>query len=62
MLVPCVAPKFVPMIVTIAPTAPLAGDRELIVGTTTSFTVMVNDRVTLNSPSLTVTVIVAVPD
>ena len=62
-LVPWVDPKFVPVIVTVAPTTPLVGDIELIVGASfTAFTVTVNDRVALNVPSLTVTVIVAVPD
>jgi hypothetical protein len=31
-LVPCVAPKFVPVIVTDAPTAPLVGDKLVILG------------------------------
>ena len=31
-LVPCVDPKFVPVIVTDAPTAPLVGDSDVIVG------------------------------
>src|SRR5262245_8267974 len=39
-LVPCVAPKFVPVIVTAAPTAPLVGDSDVIVavGTTVNAT------------------------
>jgi hypothetical protein len=31
-LLPCVEPKFVPVIVTVVPTAPEVGDRLLIVG------------------------------
>ena len=61
-LVPCVDPNFVPVIAIDVPTVPLVGDRELIVGVVSAFTVTVNDREALNSPSLTVTVIVAVPD
>ena len=40
MLVPCVDPKFVPVIVTDAPTAPLVGDSDVIVavGTTVNVT------------------------
>ena len=34
MLVPCVAPKFNPVIVTDAPTAPEVGDRLLMLGNT----------------------------
>jgi hypothetical protein len=35
-LLPCVGPKFAPVIVTTAPTAPVMGDRLVIVGAATS--------------------------
>ena len=37
-LVPCVEPKFVPVIVTDAPTAPVVGDRLLMLGKTVKVT------------------------
>jgi hypothetical protein len=47
---PCVEPKFVPVIVTVVPTAPEVGDRLLIVGVGRT----VNAEPTLSAP-LTVT-------
>src|SRR6202040_2935163 len=35
-LVPCVVPKFVPVIVTGAPTAPVVGDKLVIIGAATN--------------------------
>ncbi len=49
-LVPCVEPKFVPVIVTAAPTAPDVGDRLVMLGADTT----VNDDPLLADP-LTVT-------
>src|SRR5437667_453379 len=58
-LVPCVAPKPVPAIVTAVATAPLVGDRLVIVGGT----VTVNDTPLLASPpTVTTTLPVAAPD
>ena len=49
-LVPCVVPKFVPVIVTGAPTAPLVGDKLVMLGAATT----VNEEPLLATP-LTVT-------
>jgi hypothetical protein len=49
-LVPCVVPKFVPVIVTGAPTAPVVGDKLVMVGAATT----VNEEPLLATP-LTVT-------
>jgi hypothetical protein len=50
-LVPCVAPKFVPVIVTDVPTGPLVGERFVIVGGT----VTVNDEPLLARPATVTT-------
>ena len=57
-LVPCVAPKFVPVIVTVAPTAPLVGDSDVIVavGTTVNVTPLL-----ATPPTVTVTFPVVAP-
>ena len=58
MLVPCVAPKFVPVIVTDAPTAPEVGDRLVMLGdeTTVNATPFV-----ANPPTVTTTFPLVVP-
>jgi hypothetical protein len=57
-LVPCVAPKFVPLIVTVVPTGPLVGDRLRIVGVP----VTVNSEPLLAvPPTVTTTLPVVVP-
>src|SRR5262245_49250510 len=57
-LAPCVAPKFVPVIVTAAPTAPLVGDSALIVaaGTTVNVTPLLP-----TPPTVTTTLPVVAP-
>jgi hypothetical protein len=58
-LLPCVAPKPLPAIVTAAATGPLVGERLVIVGAT----VTVNDRPLLASaPTVTMTLPVVAPD
>src|SRR5262249_31310147 len=57
-LVPCVAPKLVPVIVTAAPTAPLVGLRVVIVGVAST----VNDVPALGTPpTVTTTLPVVAP-
>src|SRR5262245_15812778 len=57
-LVPCVAPKLVPVIVTAAPTAPLVGDTDVMagVGTTVNVTPLL-----ATPPTVTVTLPVVAP-
>src|SRR5205823_2065544 len=57
-LAPCVAPKFVPVIVTAPPTAPLVGDRDVsvAVGTTVNATPLL-----ATPPTVTVTFPVVAP-
>src|SRR5439155_107790 len=57
-LVPCVAPKFVPVIVTDAPTAPLVGDSDVIVAVGTTVNAM---PLLATPPTVTVTLPVVVP-
>jgi hypothetical protein len=57
-LVPCVAPKFVPVIVTEAPTAPLVGDSDVIVAVGTTVNVM---PLLVTPPTVTTTVPVVAP-
>jgi hypothetical protein len=57
-LVPCVVPKFVPVIVTDAPTAPVVGDKLVMLGAGTT----VNDTPLLfTPPAVTTTLPVVVP-
>ena len=57
-LAPCVEPKFAPVIVTVAPTAPLVGDNDVIVavGTTVNATPLL-----ATPPTVTVTLPVVAP-
>ena len=58
-LLPCVAPKFDPLMVTEVPTAPEVGDRLVIVGAcATSVTVHVKVLLFVSAPSDTVAVTV----
>jgi hypothetical protein len=48
-LVPCVAPKVVPVIVTDAPIAPLGGDRRVRPGATAKFTALLAKPATVTT-------------
>ena len=56
-LAPCVAPKFVPVIVTEVPTPPLVGDSEVMTGTTV-YVIPFDD----NEPQISTTCPVDAPD
>ncbi len=61
-LAPCVAPKFVPVIVTAVPTIPEVGDRLVMVGSwATSVTVQVKVLLLVSEPSEAVAVTLYVP-
>src|SRR5262249_58041711 len=57
-LVPCVAPKFVPVIVTVAPTAPVVGDNDVIVAVGTTVNA---EPLLATPPTVTVTLPVVAP-
>jgi hypothetical protein len=60
-LVPCVAPKFAPVIVTDAPTAPLVVDSELIVGIVSADTIENGTPLLARPPTVTTTSPVVAP-
>jgi hypothetical protein len=65
-LVPCVAPKFVPLMVTAVPTVPVLGVRLVILGAATATTVRVVEPETVPNVALIVVepacIVVAMPD